>query len=215
MGRLNLNVITLSIGLAFSSGAMAQTMSKDKYKAASNRIAAQYKSETAACASFTDNAKDICKAGANGKQTVANAELESLYKPSDAASHKVRLARADAKLAVAKEKCDDAAGDAKDVCMKEAIASALTARANATAHMKRALAHEAANRKSTMAQNAANETVAAAQTKADEKAVNARKNAAAEKRDADHAVAKEKCDALAGDAKGSCIKDAAARFGKS
>ena len=214
MGRLNLKVVTLGIGVALSAGVMAQTMSMDKYKAASNRIAAQYKSDTAACASFADNAKDICKAGASGKQTVANAELESLYKPSDTASYKVRLARADAKLAVAKEKCDDAAGNAKDVCVKEAIASAVTARANATAHMKTALAHEAANKKSTLAQNAANETVAAAQTKADEKAVNARKDAAVEKRYADHAVAKEKCDALAGDAKGSCIKDASARYGK-
>jgi hypothetical protein len=68
--KSNINAIAIAIGLAFSAGVMAQTMSKDEYKSAKDGIAAEYKSAKAACGSFSGNAKDICQAEASGKEKV-------------------------------------------------------------------------------------------------------------------------------------------------
>jgi len=62
MNKLNIKVIALAVGFAFSAGAMAQSMSKDDYKAAKSRIVAEYKSAKAGCGSLSGNAKDICVA---------------------------------------------------------------------------------------------------------------------------------------------------------
>ena len=204
MNKFNINAIALAIGLAFSVGGMAQSMTKDSYKYGADSIAAEYKSATAACGSFSGNANDICKAEAIGKSKVAKAELEANYKPSEDARYNVRVARADAAYAVAKEKCDDMAGNVKDVCVKEATAARTAAKADAMAQMKTAKANEKAAEISTDANS-----------KANEKGADARKDAAADKRDADYAVAKEKCDAFASDAKNNCLNEAKARFGKS
>jgi hypothetical protein len=143
-GKFNINAIAIAIGLAFSVGAIAQTMSKDEYKSAKDGIATEYKSAKAACGSLSGNAKDICLAEAGGNEKVAKAELEAKYKPSVDASYKVRVARADADYAVAREKCDDLAGNVKDVCVKEAKAAAVAAKADAKAQMKITNANETA-----------------------------------------------------------------------
>ena len=204
MNKFNINHIAVAIGLAFSVGGMAQSMTKDSYKYDTDSIAAEYKSATAACGSFSGNAKDICKTEASGKEKVAKAQLEANYKPSEDATYKVRVARADAAQAVAKQKCDDKAGNVKDVCVKEASAAAVAAKADALAQMKTAKANEKAAEISTNANS-----------KANEKGADARKDAASDKRDADYAVAKEKCDAFASEAKNNCLNEAKARFGKS
>lgn len=203
VNKFNLNTIAIAIGFAFSAGAMAQTLSKDEYKSAKQGIAAEYKSAKVACGSLSGNAKDICKAEASGKANVEKAELDATYKPSVNARYKLRLARADADYAVAREKCDDAAGNVKDVCVKQAKADAIAARADAKAQMKSANANDAAA-----------ETSAKANSKARQQGADARKDAASDMRDADYAVAKESCDAFAGDAKANCINEAKARFGK-
>lgn len=112
----------MAIGLAFSVGALAQTMSRDQYKSGKRGIAAEYKIATAACGSFSGNAKAICQAEASGKEKVARAELKAKYRPSENASNKVRIARTDADYAVAKEKCDALAGETKSHCLKDAMA---------------------------------------------------------------------------------------------
>jgi hypothetical protein len=105
VNKLNLTVCAAAIGLAFGTTAIAGTMmSKPDYKAAKKSIEADYKAAKAACDPLTANAKDICKAEASGKEHVALAELEAAYKPSDKARYEVRLAKADAVYAVAKEK---------------------------------------------------------------------------------------------------------------
>jgi hypothetical protein len=102
--------------------AQAAAMSKTDYSATKSRISDLYKSDKAACASFTANAKDICIEQAKGKEKVARAELEYGYKPTTQNETKVQVAKAEAVYAVAKEKCDDLSGNAKDVCVKEAKA---------------------------------------------------------------------------------------------
>lgn len=203
MNKLNISIITMALSLAFSTGAIAQNMSKDDYKAGKDKIAAEYKSAKAACDSLSGNPKDICVADAKGKEKVAKAELEAGYKPSNKATYEVSVAKAEADYAVAKERCDDMSGNAKDVCVKEAKAAETTAKANAKAQMKTAEANVTAKEKTTEARSDASKT-----------ATDARKDATADKRDAEYAVAKEKCDTFSGDAKDQCLNQAKARFGK-
>lgn len=203
MNKLNIKVIALAIGFAFSTGAMAQSMSKDAYQASRDKITAEYKTAKASCGSLSGNANDICAAEAKGKEQVGMAELEASYKPSSETRYKARVAKAEADYTVANERCDDLAGNAKDVCVKEAKAAQTAAKADAKAQMKTSEANATANEKS-----------AAAHSKASEQSADARKGATVEKLDADYAVAKQKCDTYAGTAKDSCMSQAKARYGK-
>lgn len=215
MKNLHINVVAMAISLACSAGAMAQAMTSADYKAARNVIATQYKADKGACASLSGNAKDICKAQAQGKEKINAAELSTRYHPSEDANYKLGVARAEADYSVAKEQCDDLAGNVKDVCVKQAKAAAISAKADAKAHKKIAAAHQSADEQSVKAQIDAADKGSEAQAKAREESLDARNDAAVARHAAEYKVAKEKCDALAGDAKGSCLKDAAARFGKS
>jgi hypothetical protein len=203
MKKFNISAIAIAISLAFAGGAMAQNMSKEQYKSGKDNIAAEYKAANAACGSLSGNAKDICKAEASGKEKVALSTLDAENKPSVDASYKVRVARADADYSVAKERCDDKAGNVKDICLKEAKAAEVAAKADATAWKKTAIANEKAAATSTKAY-----------TKASEAGADARKDAASDKRDAEYTVAKERCDTFASDAKTNCLNEAKARFGK-
>ena len=203
MNKFNISVIALALGLAFSTGSLATGISKDDYKAGKDKITVEYKAAKSACAPLSGNSKDICVVEAKGKENVAKAELEASYKPSRKTHYQARVAKAEADYAVAKEKCDDLAGNAKDVCVKEAKAAETTAKADAKAQKKTADAKATANEKSTEARSEAMIQTA-----------DAKKDAAAAKNDAQYKVAKEKCDDLAGNAKDVCVKEAKARFGK-
>lgn len=122
--------LVLAAILAFPL-AQAATMAKADYQAGKTRISATYKADKAACASFTANAKDICIEEAKAKQKVARAELEYAYSGTTKDENKVQVAKAESIYAVAKEKCDDMSGNAKDVCVKEAKAVEAQALADA------------------------------------------------------------------------------------
>ena len=113
-------------------------MSKSEFKAAREAIAAELKAARADCGSLSANAKDICMAKAAGREKVARADLDARHKPSETAYYRFRVARADADFSVAKEMCDDKAGNVRDVCMKEAKAAEVAAKADAKARMKTA-----------------------------------------------------------------------------
>lgn len=139
MKRSTTTVLAAAIGLAFATAAFAgATMSKPEHSAAKGSIAAGYKSDKAGCDSLAGNGKDICMAEARGREKVALAELQATYEPSDKARYEVRIAKAQAAHSVAKEKCDDRAGNAKDVCLKEAASAQTAAKADAKAQMKTA-----------------------------------------------------------------------------
>lgn len=106
-------------------------MTKADYKAGKTRISADYKTDKAACASQAANAKDICLQEAKTKEKVALAELEYGYTGKAADRTKVLVTRAESAYAVAKERCDDQAGNAKDVCVMEAKAIQVKALADA------------------------------------------------------------------------------------
>ena len=204
MNTFNIKVATVAVALAFSAGAMAQGITKTEYKADKDRISVEYKTAKSGCASFSDNAYDICEAKAKGNEQVAVAELEASYKPTTKNHYNVAVARAEADYSVAKQVCDDRSGNAKDVCVKEAKAAQTSAKADAKAQMKTSDANATANEKTDEARSVAGD-----------KSTAARKEATTEKLDADYTVAKEKCDTYAGGAKDTCLDRAKIRFGKS
>ena len=111
--------------------AHAQTMSKSDYKAGKTRISTEYKADKAACATRSGNAKDICVQEAKARDKVARAELDFSYSGKPRDQNKVLVVKAESAYAVAKEMCDDKAGNDKDVCVKEARAAETKALADA------------------------------------------------------------------------------------
>ena len=168
-------------------------ISKDAYDRAVSNAEAQYKADKDACASRSGNAKDICLAEATGKEKIAKADAEAAYKNTPKAHEDARIARAEASYNVAKEKCDELSGNAKDVCVKEANARMVRSKADAKVDA----------------------TVADAREDSAAKQAEARRKAEQDKRDAEYKVAIEKCDNLSGAAKNTCVEDAKLRYGKS
>jgi hypothetical protein len=189
--------------LLFGTSAMAQQMSSTEFSASKSRIKAEYKTEKASCASLASNAKDICVAKAKGKEAVALAELDNSYKSTLKTQYKLRVAKGQATYDVAKQECDDLSGNPKDVCVKEAKAALVAAKADANVQMK-----------TSQANTKAQEKTVKANAKASSDIKDVRADAAADKRAAELKVAVEKCDALASTAKDACLATAKANFGK-
>ncbi|MEO8674560.1 MAG: hypothetical protein ABI569_03225 [Casimicrobiaceae bacterium] len=179
-------------GLCAAGGASAQAMNKDAHSMAYKNAESQYKMDKAACDNMSGNAKDICVEDAKGREKIAKADADVAFESTPKTREAARLARADAVYEVAKEKCDDVAGNAKDVCVKEAKAALV--KATADAKVDRVAADTRSN--------------------STEKVAEARRDAASDKRDADYKVAIEKCDSLAGDTKDACVRSAKTRYGK-
>lgn len=163
---MNLNPITAAITASlFAAGAVfaAPSFAQDKaakatYESAKKGIDAEYKAESQRCSSLSGNAKDVCKAEVKGKQKAAKADAYAAYKGTPKAATDALIARADADYAVAKEKCDDLAGNAKDVCKKEAKASHTKAKVDAKANRKVSeVRNDAAKEKTEAAFNVAKE----------------------------------------------------------
>ena len=168
-------------------------MSKESHATSKTDAEAQYKLDKEACASLAGNAKDVCMAQAKGKDRIALAEADAAYKNTSKARADARIAHVQAAYDVALEKCDDLAGNSKDVCVKEAKAELVKGKANAKV----------------------DRVVAETRQDATAKQADARKEANTDKQDAEYKVAIEKCDALAGTAKDSCVGTAKTKFGKS
>ena len=133
MKTLDRSIVAAVIGLASSAGALA--MSQAEYRAARDRLEVDFKSERAGCELSAGNTKHICRVQAKGRQNVARAELEATYKPSPKTRYDVRIAKAEAEFAVAREKCDDRKGRAKDACVSDAKAGLAAAKLEAKASM--------------------------------------------------------------------------------
>ena len=185
-----MTALLVTAGLGFAGAGWAETyvqkatsMSKESYKMAKTNADAQYKIEKDACSSRSGNAKDICVAEAKGKANVAKAEAEAAYDNTPKTREAARVAHAEARYDVAIEKCDDLAGNPKDVCVKEGKAALVQGTADAKV----------------------DRVTADTRNDAATKQADAREEASADKHDADTKVAIEKCDALAGAAKDACV----------
>lgn len=111
--------------------AQAADMSKTDYNASKTRIGVEYKAAKAACATYAGNAKDVCLEEADARQKVARAELEYGYSGKLEDRTRLNIVKAESAYAVAKEKCDDRGGNAKDVCVQQAKAAETKAIADA------------------------------------------------------------------------------------
>jgi hypothetical protein len=201
MSRL-LTALFIAAGLGVAGSAAAQTyapttasppMSKDSYTIANENADGQYMVDKGACSPLSGNAKDICAAEAKGKYNVAKAEAEAAHANTPKAREDARIAHAQANHDVAIQKCDDLAGNRKDVCVKEAQAEFVKAKAHAKL----------------------DRVVIDTQKDAATKQAEARKEANADKRDAEYKVAIAKCEALVGPAKDACVSSAKVQYGKS
>ena len=129
--HFNLKASLIVAAMLLLPVAQAATMAKADYQAEKSRISADYKADKAACATLSGNTKDICVEEASAKEKVALAELEYSYSGKPGDHTKVLEVKAKSAYAVAKEKCDDQSGNAKDVCVKEAKAVEIKALADA------------------------------------------------------------------------------------
>ncbi|MGH8732767.1 MAG: hypothetical protein ACREVB_03710, partial [Burkholderiales bacterium] len=137
--KLQLSTLALAVAFAFASAAQAQTTqtpkrdtadkppmaqadpAREARRAEEKSIEAAAKADRAKCDGMKANAKDICMAEAKGKEKVAKAELDAKHaKDKVKAEQKVKETRAEAAYDVAKQRCDDQKGEAKDACIKQA-----------------------------------------------------------------------------------------------
>jgi hypothetical protein len=121
----------------FAGGASAaDTGNKATYDQAKASAKAAYDADKKACDSLNGNAKDICVAQAKAKRTRVEENAEAAYKNTPKAREEAIHEIAEADYEVAKERCDDKAGNEKDVCVKEATAAMTRAQADAKATQK-------------------------------------------------------------------------------
>ncbi len=116
------HLLMIAIASTCLVAGQVSAMTQDEYKVAKEKIEADYKVDKKQCDTLKDNAKDVCHKEAKGKESVAKAELEQQYKPSDRHARDVQEEKIKAAYEVAKEKCDDMKGDAKSACEKQAKA---------------------------------------------------------------------------------------------
>lgn len=188
---MNAKLMTTLIVAALGLSGISHAMTKAEHDSELNRLSVDFKTAKRNCDTMSGNARDICMAEASGVHKAGRAELEARYTGTLKARYEAQIAKAEADYDVAKERCDDFAGNAKDVCLKDAKA-ALT-RAMAGAKVDRETRQ--ANRENL------------------QKVADARRDADNDVRKAEFAAAVERCDSFAGNAKDRCIADAKARFG--
>lgn len=123
---------TLALGLALASGTSLAALSTQQMSQAKAEIASTYQVDKTACSRDKGNVKDVCLKEAQGKERVALAELEHRHSGSADDARKHEVAKVETRYAVAREKCDDWTGNAKDVCVQEAK----TAEAKSLADLK-------------------------------------------------------------------------------
>jgi hypothetical protein len=175
-------------GSAFAADA-APTMDAKAYKAEKDQIEATEKAEKKACGTLKGNAKDVCKKEAKAKERIAKAELDAKNRPGPVSDAKLKQVKADAQYDVAKEKCEDLKGNAKDVCKKEAKATHTAAKGEAKVEKAAATAGPAA-------------------------AVAESKDVKKDTADAQYSAAKEKCESMKGADKDKCVADAKKKYNK-
>ena len=186
----------LAAALATGGLTHAAAMSKDAMQAYKKSIVANFEAAEARCKLSKGLDRDVCIASARGHREIAQAELEQRYRPSASNDEKLRLVRADAAFAVAREKCEPYKGDARDVCRKDAKAVQAAAQAQAKLQTPVVQPHGTA---------VVSGTTAAAVAHA------APRNPAL---DAQFNAASERCDMLQGEARDGCLVNLRKRFGK-
>jgi hypothetical protein len=127
----------LAIALAAGAGAaQAANYSKSVLDGARDEIKATYKAEKDSCDKLAGNAKDICTQESKGREKIALAWLDYNYSGNASDQAKLNEAIYESRYEVAKERCDDLAGEQKDTCQREAKTARDKAKADTKANEK-------------------------------------------------------------------------------
>ena len=132
--------------MMFCGNAAAAQGDKAVYGQAKTSAKATYDTDKKACDAMSGNAKDICVAEAKAKRVKTEENAEAAYKNTPKAREHAIHEAAEADYKVAKERCDDKAGNDKDVCVKEAKAMLTKTQADAKATKKGTEARMDANK---------------------------------------------------------------------
>ena len=185
-------VFSLISAVTLTLSGAAHSITKGEFQTASDMLVLERKAAFGKCEPLARTAKSQCVMEAKGQYDIAQAELDARYNPSAKADMKLREKRATVAYDIAKSRCDELSGNAKDVCRKDAKAAHVSAKADAK--VGQAVAEASTGKANNVAQ--------------------VRKDAVEDKSDALYAAAKERCDALTGDAKMNCVTEAKTKFGK-
>jgi hypothetical protein len=128
MHKINISIITLLLGIAFSPGAIGQSVSKEDYLASKEKIATHYKAAIVGCKSLSGNASDICMAEAKGKKKTDLADLEVLYRPTHQSHYRAHVAKAEGNFAEGKARSNDQASKVDAMDKEDAQYKAVTER---------------------------------------------------------------------------------------
>ena len=130
--------VALCAGAVLFTGSAVAADKGDKtaYDQAKASAKAAYDGDKKACDSLSGNAKDICVAEAKAKRTRVEENAEASYKNTPKAREEAAHEIAEADYEVAKERCDDKAGNEKDICVKQAKAAMTKVQADAKAAQK-------------------------------------------------------------------------------
>ena len=117
-------LVALAISATTLHATAAETtdQTKAEYNAAKARAKADYNASTQRCKDFSGNDRDVCMKKAKANLTKAKADAKAAFEGTGEAKLEAREDVSKAEFAVAKERCDSLAGDAKDVCVADAKA---------------------------------------------------------------------------------------------
>lgn len=87
------------------------------------QIDQQHKAAMEKCNGMKENAKDICKAEADGQKQIAEAQAKVSERDTPKSRLELEEAKAEAAYKAARERCDDQVGDAKKACQQQAKAT--------------------------------------------------------------------------------------------
>ena len=138
------SIVAVLLAIGCSSALAGHVAGKDAIKAEQEQIKARYKADSDRCKGLSGNAKDVCNAEASARQKIARTELDAHVENTPQAREEAMIARADAIYGVESERCDDLAGQKKNVCMQEAKSMRDKAKADAKAVRQSARAKNAA-----------------------------------------------------------------------
>lgn len=137
MNKLFAAILIGATTMSLTGVATAATAeAKASYKASNETADAEYKVAREKCNALSGNPKDVCTKEAEAIRTHTRADAKSLYKNTAHARTDARNAIASAEYDVAKAKCGSKTGNEKDVCIKEAKAVYVAAKADAKADKK-------------------------------------------------------------------------------
>ena len=126
---LCIGALTLAASAQAAGDKAAYSQTKDAAKAT-------YETSKKSCDAISGNAKDICVAEAKAVRIKTEVDAEAMYKNTPKARAHAIEETAEANYKVAKERCDDKKGNDKDVCVTEAKATMVKAKADAKAARK-------------------------------------------------------------------------------